>query len=767
MTRALSLAVLALAFAACHGDGSHGSLRGTITVSGAPDDGALAGIAVTLTRSGDRPRSIATGSGGAFRAADLPPGRYLVSVTIGDTVEQLRTITVDVGASVESDAGVLAFAGLGAIAGSVSDEQGAPLAAARLFVEDETAPDRLSDADGRFVLADVPVGPHSVVAFLSGRLLATAAVASVTWRGRADAGTLVLAPGPADQTLRARVSWPDPSTKIPLIQVIVDGGQWKTTTNAAGAFEIPNVSDGTHSLAFIEVATARAPGQPLPLYNELPSILFSRGQAVALGDTVEPLTVFPLYRGRRLSAGRLTDVSADGQRILTRDGTRYSVYDLGRRVPTAIAIAPGEASCALWRRGVLCATQVVQNSTGTTRITYYPFDGSSARTLSTSAGWYLRLGGDDRIALIERDPEDGSRAQLRFIDCTSGAAVAAAESVALDNYYEMAASPSGARVAVKAPNRYDGTPNPPTLLFDSGSGAVVWRGNCYNLGFVGESLVANCQVLVEVDPAGAQRTLYQGFGGSAACLSPDGAYMVRSVPGWTGNSAYVFRRSDGALVAQRYGWPSCSWSADGARVWLGLQKNDASPFEVAEVQLASGAVRSIATVTSGWAQPAATRPELWLVTGREGTFAVDALSGQRLSLAEVPSTLIYRSFADGMLMQTPRAGGGYGLDWIAFASLQRSSLADGIRLDVPYDETGIERLPATGDGARAAYINADSANTLTILDRGGSGGPIFVGGPVAPSLREQYFLADGALLANRGNAGRLAVGGVYLTELTP
>lgn len=98
---------------------------------------------------------------GRFRFEDVPPGEYAVSATAEGRLPAERTVTAAPGTSTRITL-VLAEvprAPVGRIAGVVETYGGAPLPEAEVRVGERTT---TTDAEGRFVLEDVPAGPARV-----------------------------------------------------------------------------------------------------------------------------------------------------------------------------------------------------------------------------------------------------------------------------------------------------------------------------------------------------------------------------------------------------------------------------------------------------------------------------------------------------------------------------------------------------------------------------------------------------------------------------
>jgi hypothetical protein len=191
--RALNLAAVVL-LAACGGDGgpaevdTSASIRGTVTDN---TGAAVANAAVALTGSAQAPRTTNSGADGVYTFANLPPGTYTVTVTppAGFTIGAAGTASVTVASGTQADASafVLNRAPTAAVTGVVKAATGAVVQGASVKIGTATA---TTGADGRFDLANLPVGSAAIITSAPGF---DARLDSVSLNAGANAHDVVLA----------------------------------------------------------------------------------------------------------------------------------------------------------------------------------------------------------------------------------------------------------------------------------------------------------------------------------------------------------------------------------------------------------------------------------------------------------------------------------------------------------------------------------------------------------------------------------------------
>jgi hypothetical protein len=136
------------------------SLSGTVTAGAT----GVPGVVVTFTGPGGVTGSAVTGSDGGYRFEQLPAGTYTVVVAppAGFTVEGTGTRAVTVGA--DDLTGIdFALARPGAIGGTVTDDQGAPVPGAGVLVSgpDGDTPLTTDDA-GTYFVDGLPAGDYAI-----------------------------------------------------------------------------------------------------------------------------------------------------------------------------------------------------------------------------------------------------------------------------------------------------------------------------------------------------------------------------------------------------------------------------------------------------------------------------------------------------------------------------------------------------------------------------------------------------------------------------
>ena len=136
------------------------SLSGTVTAGAA----GVPGVVVTFTGPGGVTGSAVTGADGGYRFEQLPAGPYTVAVAppAGFTVEGAGTRAVTVGA--DDVTGIdFALARPGAIGGTVTDDQGAPVPGAVVLV---SGPDgdtsSTTDDAGSYFVDGLPAGDYAI-----------------------------------------------------------------------------------------------------------------------------------------------------------------------------------------------------------------------------------------------------------------------------------------------------------------------------------------------------------------------------------------------------------------------------------------------------------------------------------------------------------------------------------------------------------------------------------------------------------------------------
>lgn len=188
-------------------------LRGTVRSNGT----GVAGVTVTATAPGGATLTRVTDASGAYTFPRLPAGDYTITMTTpagfvatSPVTRNEQVAAVDV-AEVDFE-----LARLGAIDGTVRDDDGAPIAGVTVTLTGPDAPRQLtSDADGTFGLGDLPPGTYtltvvppegtSIVGSATRTVVITAAgdvIAEQDFTLAADA--VVVPPDPTDP--------PDPST---------------------------------------------------------------------------------------------------------------------------------------------------------------------------------------------------------------------------------------------------------------------------------------------------------------------------------------------------------------------------------------------------------------------------------------------------------------------------------------------------------------------------------------------------------------------------
>lgn len=143
--------------------GPVGAATGTVRADGRPVAGALVRFdsgAVRATR---------TATDGTFRLANLAVGEHTATATAYGHLTGSTRVTVTEGATATADFD-LAVVPRHTVSGQVRDAGGAPVPGATVTAANTPLPPATTDAEGRYRLADVPVGQHELTA-AAGRCL--------------------------------------------------------------------------------------------------------------------------------------------------------------------------------------------------------------------------------------------------------------------------------------------------------------------------------------------------------------------------------------------------------------------------------------------------------------------------------------------------------------------------------------------------------------------------------------------------------------------
>ena len=219
---------------------ARGELTGRVLTESGPAEGAQVSLL-------DTAHTAVTGPDGTFALTDIAGGAYTIVVEL-DGYRRLTQPGISVGRGDTVPVGELALVvATGSIEGTVSLDDDAPVAGARVRVADSDAETSV-DADGRFFLRGVPVGARSVVAQLSGYRPATSPTVTVEQDATVELeAPLVLERWPGAVTGRIVLPADDESAPAD-IEVGLAGVSARAATDAEGRFRLDGVTPGVYAL---------------------------------------------------------------------------------------------------------------------------------------------------------------------------------------------------------------------------------------------------------------------------------------------------------------------------------------------------------------------------------------------------------------------------------------------------------------------------------------------------------------------------------------
>jgi uncharacterized protein YfaP (DUF2135 family) len=252
-------------------------LRGNVVYTMGGNDRPVKGAEVSL--AGQQTASEPTGEDGGFQLAGVASGPVRIRVTAAG----FHPLEVDGQATVPPGSPLrVVLTGDGQLAGQVVHmrDEHIPVPEVEVYIEGLEAQRTSTDADGRFVLADVPPAPVQVWAAADGyrRIAIVADSLQAPLR----------VPMVGDATLVGAVTRSDTGEPVPGAAIILHGNLFRTETDDKGQFRLDGVPSGAVQIA------ASAPGLSAQLARELPA---NQETAVAIELTGEASV-----RGRVLSA---------------------------------------------------------------------------------------------------------------------------------------------------------------------------------------------------------------------------------------------------------------------------------------------------------------------------------------------------------------------------------------------------------------------------------------------------------------------------------
>ncbi len=738
------------------------AVTGEIAVTGA-GPGALGGHPIALfSASGGTVHAATTDAMGRFTFARLAAGAYVVQTQLPETAEGLRSAAVEVAATADVALPPLSFVGLGTIAGEVGEAGGGSLAGAQVLAGDRSTP-VAAGSDGRFTIEAIPAGPQIVVAFAPGRRAAVSTSVDVTWQGRADVGRIELTTVEGTQLLSGRVSYPGPPGVVPPILVSVDDGKWQTTADATGAFGVPGVPDGVHSLDFYETTPA-TPGAPVPLHNRLPKVFVASGQTLAMGTSIAPLPTIPLYRGRRIANAQstITAASPDQRWLLASVGYPAASYLIG----VDGTQVPLDGVCGFAASGLVCEERVsfMSQPSKLARLTFVPLVAPHTPViLHDRALWFRKLPGGDRVLVAEPGTLAGKLA-FRVVAPGSTAVLLEGETGEL---YTMALAKSGARFAICDQTK--------TTLFDTVTGQRLGEHAGGSPLFAGDrAFVSALEGIVELGMPAGTPPLTTAYAAPIEA-SPNGQMIITSAAGWSGPQSGIVRVSDGKQLLDRFGTAHVTWSADGTKAWAMVDRFNTmspGPGELIELDLQSGAVRTVLpTVQWGFSHPR--HPTIWFCNDSTKELVIDAVSGAQLPLVDGNAwwtSVLARYVPDGVVVYTrgytsPYASGR--IDWLALPALTLTPIAARATLTTGYALPLNDQLVTDPAGRHVAFP-IDDGSALVVHDRA-TAQTHWIGALASSQVSDLVFVEGGAVVSRRSvtSPGLSELAGLFVTEFAP
>lgn len=244
-TTALGLRALSVVANATPQDPSRGRVKGTITdaVTALP----LAGVTINVV--GTETLTAVTDSSGSYRIDNVSPSTVTLNASLSGYLSAAATTTIAAGQTVNFSSGLSRdpTPQLLTISGQIVDSANAQAIVGASVVATSTGANTVSDANGRFILAGLPAGSHTIVISQSGFTSATLAVTAPAG-GTLDAGTVTLISGtPTGDTGFVQGVVTDSVTKLPLrgALITVSGADNRTVFSGAdGRFVINSVATG-------------------------------------------------------------------------------------------------------------------------------------------------------------------------------------------------------------------------------------------------------------------------------------------------------------------------------------------------------------------------------------------------------------------------------------------------------------------------------------------------------------------------------------------
>lgn len=240
--RAVTVLAVVVGFAAfgctTGGGGGSASITGAVTVSGKP---APAGTTVVL--AGPTGQTAQLDASGKYSFTKLHDGAYAVIAEVASTQERRLVGNVSV-APAGSGTADLAFTGVGSLAG-VATLPGAASSAGIAVSVDGTSAVAVTDAAGKYAIAGVPVGAHTVTAAVPGQGSASAKV-DVAYAKETAVPALTVGKGTG--SIAGAVTLAGATDKSGVVIELVGPTTAITTTDASGAFAFGGLADGTYVL---------------------------------------------------------------------------------------------------------------------------------------------------------------------------------------------------------------------------------------------------------------------------------------------------------------------------------------------------------------------------------------------------------------------------------------------------------------------------------------------------------------------------------------
>lgn len=310
-----------------------GTVTGTVTnTAGAPIQGA------SVTSGGN---GAVTGSDGSY-TLQLPAGSATLTAALGGYQSASETVTVTAGASTQAATLKLAPVNPGNVTGHVINSSGTGLAGATVSADGLNT---VTAADGSYTLSNLPAGPATITASLTG-FSSASAVVTVVAATTTTAPNITLASGSGTITGTVKSS-----AGAAIAGASVGFGGGTATTNTSGVYTLSGVPVGTVQLV------ASASGFTSVTQN----VTVAGGATVTANFTLSPGSATGTV------TGKITNIS-NGAALsgATVNWSGGSTTTNASGVYTLANVATGSQSITAARTGYLTRSATVNVTGGTT-----------------------------------------------------------------------------------------------------------------------------------------------------------------------------------------------------------------------------------------------------------------------------------------------------------------------------------------------------------------------------------------------------------------